>query len=51
MDTKTKNFFDKEYAKWKVSPSGVIVALSHSWSYTNTRIHVDCDITGYAHAF
>ncbi len=44
-------FLSEEYEKWKVSPGGVIVGLSHPWSYTNTRIHVNCDRVGYSHAF
>lgn len=41
----------EEYAKWKVTPAGVIVAVTHPWSYTNTRIHVNCDEFGYSQAF
>lgn len=51
IDEVTKKALDDNYAKWKISPGGVVVALTHPWSYTNTRIHVNCDRYGYSHAF
>lgn len=51
IDDNTRRVLDQEYEKWKVSPGGVIVALSYPWSYTNTRIHIGCDVVGYDHAF
>lgn len=51
INDRLRRILDADYEKWKISPSGVIVALARFGSYTNARIMVGVDGSGYSHTF
>jgi len=51
LEQRLANLLDSEYHAWKVSPSGVVVALTRPGSYTNPRIMIGIDCSGYSQAF
>ncbi len=48
MTPRLKQILDDEYERWRVV-NGEIIALAKG--YTNPRLHMNCDESGYDNAF